>query len=153
MATAHVFPQFIIGMNAGNIEFGSGTFKVALSNGAGPVTLATAGISTATLFTDWTSISTLAEITGTGYTAGGATVTSPTFTAGGTNNSVATWTTGTNPSWTSASFTANQAVFYKSSASTNQLICFWDFTGAITVTASTFTLSINGSGILTATAS
>ena len=150
--TAHVFPQFAIGWNAQNIKLTGGTYKVALSNVAGPVTLATSGVSTATLFTDWTS-NVAAEITGTGYTAGGATVASPTFAAGGTSNSVATWTSGTNPSWTTATFTANQAVFYESSASTNQLICFWDFGGAVSVTAGTFTLTINGSGLLTATAS
>jgi hypothetical protein len=149
--TAHVFPQFIIGMNAGNIKLTGGTYKVALGNAAGPVTLATAGISTATLFTDWTAIVT--EITGTGYTAGGAAVSSPTFTAGGSNNSVATWTSASNPNWTTATFTANQAVFYESSASTNQLICFWDFGGAISVAGQTFTLAINASGLLTATAS
>jgi hypothetical protein len=150
--TAHVFPQFIVGLNAHNIALTGGTYKVALSNAAGPVTLATAGVSTATLFTDWTS-NVAAEITGTGYTAGGAAVASPTFTAGGTSDSVGTWTSGTNPNWTTATFTANQAVFYESSASTNQLICFWDFGGAISVVAGTFTLSINGSGLLTATAS
>jgi hypothetical protein len=150
--TAHVFPQFIIGMNAGNIKLTGGTYKVALSNAAGPVTLSTAGVSTATLFTDWTS-NVAAEITGTGYTAGGAAVSSPTFAAGGSNNSVGTWTSASNPNWTTATFTANQAVFYESSASTNQLICFWDFGGAVPVTAGTFTLSINASGLLTATAS
>jgi hypothetical protein len=151
MVTAHVFPQFSIGWNAQNIKLTGGTYKVALGNAAGPINLATSGISTATLFTDWTSI--VAEITGTGYTAGGATVSSPTFAAGGSNNSVATWTSSTNPSWTTATFTANQAVFYESSASTNQLICFWDFGGAVSVTGGTFTLSINASGLLTATAS
>jgi len=150
--TAHVFPQFIIGLNAHNIAMTGGTYKVALSNAAGPVGLATSGVSTATLFTDWTS-NVAAEITGTGYTAGGATVSSPTFSAGGSNNSVATWTSASNPNWTTATFTANQAVFYESSASTNQLICFWDFGGAVSVVAGTFTLSINGSGLLTATAS
>ena len=149
--TAHVFPQFEIGLAAGNINLTSGTYKVALGNAAGPITLATTGISTAKLFTDWTAI--VAEITGTGYTAGGATVASPTFTAGGSNNSVATWTSGTNPSWSTATFSANQAVFYESSASTYQLICFWDFGGTIPVTANTYTLLINGSGLLTATAS
>lgn len=149
--TAHVLPQFAIGLGLGDIAMTGGTYKVALGDAAGPIGLATSGISTAKLFTDWTAIVT--EITGTGYTAGGATVTSPTFTAGGTNNSVATWTSGTNPAWTSATFTANQAVFYESSASTYQLICFWDFGGAISVTGGTFTLSINGSGLLTATAS
>jgi hypothetical protein len=149
--TGHVFPQWIIGVNAGNIAMTGGTYKVALGNAAGPIGLATSGISTAKLFTDWTAI--VPEITGTGYTSGGATVSSPTFTAGGTNNSVATWTSGTNPSWTTATFTANQAVFYESSASTYQLIAFFDFGGAVSVTGSTFTLTINGSGLLTATVS
>jgi hypothetical protein len=150
--TAHVFPQFIIGLSAGNISLTGGTYKVALSNTAGPVTEATVGISTAKLYTDWTA-NVAAEITGTGYSAGGATVSSPTFTAGGTNNTVATWTSASNPNWTSSTFTANQAVFYESSASTIQLICWWDFGGAVSVTASTLTLTISGSGLLTATSS
>jgi hypothetical protein len=149
--TGHVFPQWLLGVNAGNIAMTGGTYKVALGNAAGPIGLATAGISTAKLFTDWTGIVT--EISGTGYTAGGATVASPTFTAGGSNNSIATWTSGTSPSWTTATFTANQAVFYESSASTTQLICFFDFGGSVPVTGATFTLTINASGLLTATVS
>jgi hypothetical protein len=147
----HVFPQFMIGLNAHNIALAGGTYKVALGNAAGPVTLATAGISTATLFTDWTAI--VPEITGTGYTAGGVAVTTPTFTAGGSNNSVATFTSATNPAWTGATFTANQAVLYQSSAATYQLAAFFDFGGSVPVTANTFTLAINASGLLTATAS
>ena len=146
-----MFPQWLLGVNAGNIAMTGGTYKVALGNAAGPIGLATAGISTAKLFTDWTAI--VAEITGTGYTAGGATVSAPTFTAGGSNNSVTTWTSASNPNWTTATFTANQAVFYESSASTTQLICFFDFGGAVSVTAQTFTLTINAAGLLTATVS
>lgn len=149
--TGHVFPQWLLGVNAGNIAMTGGIYKVALGNAAGPIGLATAGISTAKLFTDWTAI--VAEITGTGYTAGGATVSAPTFTAGGSNNSVTTWTSASNPNWTTATFTANQAVFYESSASTTQLICFFDFGGSVSVTAQTFTLTINASGLLTATVS
>ena len=149
--TAHVLPQFIIGMNAGNILLTGGTYKVGLSNAAGPISLSSSGVSTAKLWTDWTS-NVAAEITGSGYTAGGATVSGVSFTAGGSNNSVATWT-GSNPSWSTATFSANQAVFYESSASTYQLICFWDFGGSVPVTAGTFTLTISGSGLLTATAS
>jgi hypothetical protein len=149
--TAHVFPEWMQGVNAGNIAMTGGTYKVALSDAAGPVGLATSGVSTAKLFSDWTS-NVAAEISGTGYSAGGATLGSVTFTVGGSNNSVTTWTAA-NPSWTSSSFTANQAIFYESSASTTQLICFWDFGGAITVTSSTFSLTISGSGLLTATAS
>jgi hypothetical protein len=150
--TAHVFPQFAIGAGLGNIAMTGGTYKVALSNAAGPITESTSGISTAKLWTDWTS-NVAAEISGTGYTAGGATVSSPTWTAGGSNNTVATWTSASNPNWTSATITANQAIFYESSASTYQLICWWDFGGAVSVTAGTLTLQISGSGLLTATAS
>jgi hypothetical protein len=150
--TGHIFPQFIIGMNAGNIVLGSGTVKIGLSNAAGPIGLATSGVSTATLWTDWKT-NVAAEITGTGYTAGGVTVASPTFTAGGSNNSVATFTSATNPSWTSATITANQAVMYQSSATTNQLIAFWDFGGAVSVSNATLTLTINSSGLMTATVS
>jgi hypothetical protein len=149
--TGHVFPEFMLGLAASEITLPGGTWKVALGNAAGPIGLATAGISTAKLFTDWTAIVT--EITGTGYTTGGVTVTSPTFAAGGTNNSVATFTSGTNPAWTTATFSANQAVLYQSSASTIQLADFWDFGGSVSVTAGTFTLTINASGLLTATVS
>lgn len=148
--TQHMFPEFIIGAGLGDITFPGGTWKIALGNAAGPITLATSGISTAKLFTDWTAIVT--EITGTGYTAGGVTVASPTFTAGGTSNSVATFTTGTNPSWSSATFNANQAVLYQSSASVYQLAAFWDFGGAISVTAQNFQLVLS-TGLWTGTVS
>lgn len=150
--TGHVFPQFQLGLAASDITLPGGTWKIALSNVAGPVSLSTSGVSTAKLFTDWTS-NVAAEITGTGYTAGGVTVASPTFTAGGANNSVATFTTATTPTWSSATFTANQAILYQSSAGTYQLACFWDFGGALGPTASTFTLTVNASGLLTATVS
>jgi len=150
--TGHVFPQYIIGMGAGDIGMPGGTYKIALSNAAGPISLATSGVSTAKLWTDWTS-NVAAEITGTGYSAGGATVSSPTFTAGGTDNEVATFTSATNPSWTSASFSANQAILYESSASGYQLIAFWDFGGSVTVTDATFELAINASGLMTITTS
>jgi hypothetical protein len=149
--TGHVFPEFALGLAAGNITLPGGTWKIALGNAAGPITLATAGISTAKLFTDWTAI--VAEIAGAGYTAGGATASAPTFTAGGTNNSVATFTSATNPAWPGASFSASQAVLYQSSAATIQLACFWDFGGSVPFTSTTDVLGINASGLLTATVS
>ena len=148
--TGHIFPQYFGGVAAGNINMSGGTWKVALGNAAGPIGLATSGISTAKLFTDWTAI--VAEITGTGYTAGGTTVASPTFTNGGTNNTIWTFNSATNPNWTGATFSANQAVLYQSSAATVQLAAFWDFGGSQSPAGVTFTLAINGSGLLTATA-
>lgn len=133
------------------MNLGSDTLKVALSNATGPIGLGTSGVSTAKVFTDWTS-NVAAQITGTGYTAGGVALSSVTYSAGGTNDTVTTLTCA-NPDWTSATFTANQAIFYDSTASGYQLICFWDFGGSVTVTSGTFTLSISGSGLLTATAS
>lgn len=150
--TGHVFPQFMLGLAAGDISLPGGTWKVALSDAAGPIGLATAGVDTAKLFSDWTA-NVAAEITGTGYTAGGVAVSSPTFTAGGTDNSVATFTTATNPEWTGATFSANQAILYQESAATYQLAAFWDFGGSVPVTDSTFTLTVNADGLLTATVS
>ena len=150
--TGFVFPQFMLGVAGGYISLPGGTWKMALSDTAGPVTPATSGVDTAKLFSDWTS-NVAAEITGTGYTAGGVAISSPTFAVGGTDNSVTTFTSGTNPAWTGATFSANQAILYQSSASTFQLGAFWDFGGAESPVAATFTLTINGSGLLTATTS
>ena len=149
--TGHIFPQFVIGVAAGNVNLSGGTWKVALGDATGPISLSTAGISTAKLFTDWTAIVT--EITGTGYTTGGITVVSPTWAAGGSNNATATFTSGTNPAWTASTFTCNQAVLYQSSASTIQLCAFWDFGGAIPVTSEGFTAFINAAGLFNAIAS
>lgn len=146
--TAHVFPQFQLGLASKLQNLSSDTLKVALSNTAGPVTLATTGVQAAKLFTDWTS-NVAAEITGTGYTAGGQTLTSVASSVTGN-----VWTfSAASPAWTTSTITANQAIFYDSTASTEQLICFWDFGGAVSDTAGTFTLTVSGSGIVTATAS
>jgi len=146
--TAHVFPQFQLGL-AGKLQnIATDSIYCALSNTAGPVTLATSGVQAAKLWTDWKT-NVAAEITGTGYTAGGQLLT-------GVSSSVAgdVWTfTATSPSWTSSTITANQAIFYDSTASTIQLIAFWDFGGAVSDTSGTYTLTINASGIVTATVS
>jgi hypothetical protein len=146
--TAHVFPQFAQGIGEKLMNLPADTLKVALSNAAGPITLATSGVQAAKLFTDWAT-NVAAEITGTGYTAGGLALAGVSWT---TTADVTTLTC-SNPQWTGATFTANQAVFYDSSASTIQLICFWDFGGSVSVTDGPFTLGINASGLYTHTAS
>ncbi|QHB38177.1 hypothetical protein SEA_VOLT_61 [Gordonia phage Volt] len=92
------------------------------------------------------------EVTGTGYTAGGATVASPTFSY---NTSTNVWMfDGADVTWSSSTITANYAVFYDSTPATDAtrpLICYWDFGGAQSSSSGNFTLSFSASGIVTAT--
>jgi len=97
---------------------------------------------------DWTDVS-AGEITGTGYTAGGATLTSKT---------VATLTLTTtfdaaDVYWTNATFTARYAILYLPTAPVGPakwLILYVDFGEDKTVTNGTFGINWNSSGIFTA---
>lgn len=93
------------------------------------------------------------EVTGTGYTSGGATLTSAT----------ATYNTGTNvlmldaadTAWTSSTITARYAVIYDATPGTDAtrpLIAFVDFGADVSTTAGTFTLTYDGAGLVTVTA-
>jgi len=93
------------------------------------------------------------EVTGTGYTAGGATLTSPTF----------AYTAGTNTltldaadtSWPSSTITARYAVIYDSTPSTDAtrpLLAYVDFGADVSTTAGTFSIVWDATGIITLTA-
>lgn len=92
------------------------------------------------------------EVSGTGYTAGGATLASKT----------ATYDTATNElrldaadvSWTVSTFTARYAVVYKDTgtASTSPLMGLVDFGGDQTVNAATFQITWAADGVLKVTA-
>jgi len=84
------------------------------------------------------------EISGTGYSAGGATLAGQTVTMG---SNTATFD-GTDTSWTSATFTTAHAVIYDST-NTNSLMHSIDFGGDQSVTAGTFTIVWNAAGIST----
>lgn len=93
------------------------------------------------------------EVTGTGYTATGATL-----------GSVAvSYTAGTNvfmldaadAVWTTATITARYAVIYDASPATDAtrpLICYIDFGADVTATAGDFTIQFDAAGIVTITA-
>ncbi len=84
------------------------------------------------------------EITGTGYTAGGATVTCTV--AKDTTNHRETWTF-SNPSWTTATISAAGAVVYNArggASSADELVCYVDFGGTIVSTAGTFAETFTG---------
>lgn len=88
------------------------------------------------------------EVTGTGYTAGGATLGTVTVTADNTDNEGVFDAADT--SWTTSTITARGAVVYKSTgtASTSALICYFDFTTDKSSSAGTFTIAWNAEGIL-----
>jgi hypothetical protein len=100
------------------------TFKIALYT------------STASLDSTTTAYATTNEITGTGYTAGGATLAGGAIATSGTT----AYVDFTDPAWTSASFTANGALIYNTSAS-NKAVLVLAFGGDFTVASGTFTIT------------
>jgi hypothetical protein len=145
--TAHTYTKLALSMGSKKIDFTADTFKVML------LSAYTVGSTqdTAQFVSDVTGVGT--EASGTGYTAGGVALVSPTYTASG---HVYTFTTSTNPSWTSSTISAAYALFYDSTpgtASTNPVICYWDFGGTSSSSSGTYTLTLSGSGIVTITGS
>lgn len=88
------------------------------------------------------------EVSGTGYTAGGATLASVTVTVDNTDNEGVF--DAADVTWSTSTITARGAVIYKSTgtASTSKLICFLDFTTDKTSTAGDFVLQWGAEGIL-----
>ena len=97
--------------------------------------------SSASLGATTTAYSTTNEISGTGYTAGGATLASPTV---GTSGVVGYFDCA-DPAWTSATFTANGAVIYNYSNS-NKAIAVLAFGADYSVSGGTFTIELPAAG-------
>lgn len=122
------------------IDFNSDTIKVALVTSS-----YTFDQDAHDYFNDITN-----EVTGTGYTAGGATLGSPTVTYTGGSNTLAL--DGADVSWTTSTITARGAVVYDSTPATDAtrpLICFVDFGADVSTTAGTFQISWDAAGIAT----
>lgn len=105
------------------------TYKVALYT------------STATLGASTTAYSSTNEVSGTGYTAGGATLSGLTT---GLSGSTA-YLTFSDPSWASATITARGCLIYNSSKS-NKAVAAFDFGGDVTSTNGTFTVDFPAAG-------
>lgn len=100
-------------------DFDTDTFKMALYTSAATLSAAT------------TAYSTTNEVTGTGYSAGGATLSGGTIATSGTG----AYATFNSPVWAASTITARGALIYNSSKS-NRAVCVLDF-GADKVTAAT----------------
>lgn len=89
------------------------------------------------------------EVTGTGYTAGGASLTATVAYNASTN----TLTLDANDvTWPASTITARYAIFYDDTAANKPLIAYWDFEQDEISASGNFTLTISGSGIVTVTA-
>lgn len=92
------------------------------------------------------------EVSGTGYTAGGATLGSPSLTyTGGTNTLKLDANDAT---WPASTITARYAVIYDNTPATDAtrpLIAYIDFGADVTSSAGTFTIAFDSAGIATIT--
>lgn len=133
----NAFKKFI--MN-GSVDLDTDTIKVALVTSS-----YTPDIDAHDYFNDVTN-----EVTGTGYTAGGATLANKAVTQDNTNDKGVF--DADDVAWTTSTITARGAVLYKSrggASSADELICYIDFGVDKVSTAGTFTIQWNASGILT----
>ena len=127
-----IYNSFIRDVLVGNINAGTDTFKVMLTTSA-----YTENKDTHTKRSDVTN-----EVTGTGYTAGGASTT-VTVAAVDTANDDVEITIGA-ASWATSTITARKAVIYKSrggASSADELVAVIDFASDVISTAGTFTLT------------
>jgi O-acetylhomoserine/O-acetylserine sulfhydrylase-like pyridoxal-dependent enzyme len=97
--------------------------------------------SSASLGAGTTAYSTTNEITGSGYTAGGVALGSKTVDTSGTT----AYFDSADPSWTSASFTANGALIYNDTNS-DKAIAVLAFGGDFTVAGGTFQIVFPAAG-------
>lgn len=93
------------------------------------------------------------EVTGTGYTAGGATLASVTVTYNAATNTLTLDAADT--AWANSTITARYAVIYDATPGTDAtrpLIAFIDFGADVSTTAGTFTITWDAAGIASLTA-
>jgi hypothetical protein len=127
--TAFAYNQIALKMGSAVVNFSTDTLKVMLTTST-----YVPNVDTHTVKADVTN-----EISGTGYTAGGATLTGVTWTYDSTNHRSVLFA---NPTvWTTATFTARYAVVYDSTATGNPLICYVDFGANQSPAAVDFTIS------------
>lgn len=143
MATAKMYGLFLKSLANKEIDLDSDTLKVMLCTSS-----YTPNQDTHQYKSDITN-----EITGTGYTAGGATLASVTVTYDGPSNTLTL--DAADPSWASSVLTARYAIFYDATPGTDAtrpLIAYMDFTTDFVSTGGTFLITLNASGIASITA-
>lgn len=110
------------------------TYKIALYTSAAALSKAT------------TAYTATGEVSGTGYTAGGATLSGYAATLD-TDTAILDWTT--DPTWPSSTITARGALIYNAT-NANKAVAVLDFGSDITSTAGTFTVQLPAAAAATA---
>ena len=131
-ALTNTFKEELLGgyhsFNASGDTPAGSAFKIALYTNS------------ATLGTTTTAYAASNEVSGSGYSAGGAALTN----TGVAKSTVTSYTDFSDVSWTSASFTARGCLIYNSSSisglTSNAAVCSIDFGGDKTVSSGTFTI-------------
>jgi len=131
-----IYNIFKSGIMSGQYHLSVDTDKVALMSTVHAFT------STNTI---WGNVSANELAAANGYLAGGTMLTSLSLLTSGTS----AWDAA-DVSWTSSTFVAGHAVIYDTTTG-NSVICSIDFGGNKEVSAGTFTLQWNGTGIITIT--
>jgi hypothetical protein len=137
MVTSVIYSKAIHAAVKGDLDFDTGTFKCMLVNN----TYATRTDENKKDSDDFIDDVSANEVSGTNYSAGGATATVTVNAIDTTNNRVEI-TLGA-ASWATSTITAYGAVYYKDTGTpgTSTLIAYIDFGGAVTSTAGTFSLT------------
>lgn len=133
-----IYNSFFTDLSKGNIDLDTDTFKLML------VTSAYTPTKTHAKRSDITN-----EVTGTGYTAGGATLANVTVTQDDTND-LAKFDAD-DVSWANSTITARGAVLYKArggASSADELVKYFDFGSDQSSVGAAFTVQFNANGIL-----
>ena len=144
MATTKTYGSLIAKAFNKEVDFDSDTIKVAL--------LTSSYTPNQDSHDYWDDVSSF-EVSGTGYTAGGATLASKTV--GYTSGTNVTKFDAADVSWTSSTITARYAVLYDDSpatAATKPLIGYVDFGSDQSSSSGTFSIVWDAAGIFTTTA-
>lgn len=149
-SNSKVFAWNVLFLGQNGVKYSTDAFSVALYNAGTPDNTVTTQALTSYngAASQWVTGN---EASGAGYTAGGVSVSSPSWTQ---TTNVVTFTSAGTPQWTAASFSAVGALVYDTTigtATTHPGLCYNYFGGTQTVTAGTFTINWNASGIATFT--
>lgn len=128
-----IYNSFADDLNKGNINPNADTFKMMLVTAS----------YTADKDADLKRSAVTNEVTGTGYSAGGATVTCTVAKDTATDKETLTFS---NPSWSNSTITARAGVIYKSrggASSADELVCYVDFGSNVTSTGGTFAVTLS----------